>query len=155
MSYVNGEWYHGPITEAVLFEANSGSVGISVTIDGPHGPVEGALWLTDAGYQKTIAKLEKWGLRPEDYMNPEFSASPGQWLAGKQASFTAEISVVRADDGTEKTIVKAGVVGAGGGRRQADPATISKAQGIFQRKAAAKVEAQSGFDAPWPDEAPF
>lgn len=159
MSYVADTWYHGAIIDAELVEASTGSLGISITIEGPNGPVEGVMWLTDAAYPKTIAKFEKWGLKPSDWMDPDFSATPGRWLIGKIASFTVEVKTVTGQDGIGRTIVRAALIGAGGWRRTAEPVTIAMAQALFKYRGTgpAADPAPDPADAPWPkdDDLPF
>lgn len=136
--YVDGQWYNNcTIKNAYIFEANSGSVGIGIDLEGPHGPLSGALWLTEKAYDKTIGKFQKWGLTETDWQNPEFSESPHKWLNGKIASVQVELQSYMDDsDGSTKVRAKAANIGAGGGAsRSTDPKAASKAVGIFQRKA--------------------
>jgi len=142
-AYQEGRWYGGcHITHAYMFEANSGSVGIGIDLEGPHGDVSGALWLTEKAYAKTLERFQQWGLTEADWQDPEFSVDPGRWLNGKQASVLVEIERYTAKDTGEPAVrFRAAAISAGGaGRRESAPAASKKALGILQRKPLKKTD---------------
>lgn len=136
--YEDGKWYNGcVITHVYLFEANTGSLGFGIDMDGPHGNISGVLWLTDKAYPKTIERFEEWGLKPDDWQNPQFSVDPDKWLAGKSASVCVEIEEYEDKDSGElvrRAKAKAISTGGGGPQRTSSPKAISRAQALFSKR---------------------